>query len=67
MTTPRRDLTFGDLAIGDTFTWRNTAAIQHGPPGAPMTKATATRYEWPRGYGLAESHYPVRRIRRAAR
>jgi hypothetical protein len=61
---PRRGVTFGDLAIGDAFTWRDTAAIQHGRPGPPLRKATATRYEWARGYGLAEAHYPVRRIRR---
>jgi hypothetical protein len=62
----RRAATFGDLAIGDRFAWRDTADIQHGPPGPePMRKATATRYEWSRGYGLAESHYPVRRLRAA--
>lgn len=64
---PRRGVatTFGALAIGDRFEWRDTPAIQSGPPGPePMTKATATRYEWSRGYGTAEPHYPVRKIRR---
>jgi len=60
----RRDTTFGALSIGDTFEWRDTAEIQSGPPGPePMRKATATRYEWSRGYGEAEPHYPVRKIR----
>jgi len=55
--------TFGALTIGDRFEWRDTAEIQHGPPGPePMTKATATRYEWSRGYGIAEPHYPVRKV-----
>jgi hypothetical protein len=59
------DVTFGELAIGDTFEWRDTAAIQHGPNGPePMTKTTATRYAWSRGYGSAKPHYPVRKIRR---
>jgi hypothetical protein len=57
------DVTFGELAIGEAFEWRDTAEIQHGPPGPePMTKATATRYEWSKGYGTAEPHYPVRRV-----
>lgn len=61
--------TFGDLAIGDRFRWRNTPAIQHGPEAtlrtmAPLTKTTATRYEWSRGYGTAQPHYPVRKVRR---
>jgi hypothetical protein len=60
---PRRPaVTFGELAIGDRFEWRDTADIQHGPPGPePLRKATATRYEWSRGFGTAEPHYPVRR------
>lgn len=58
-------MTFGDLAIGDAFWWRDTAAIQHGPRGPePMTKVTATRYEWSRGFSTAEPHYPVQKIRR---
>lgn len=57
--------TFGALSIGDTFQWRDTAEIQHGPPGPePLTKTSPTRYEWSKGYGTAESHYPVRRVRR---
>lgn len=57
------DTTFGALAIGDTFEWRDTAEIQHGQPGPePMKKATTTRYEWSRGYGEAEPHYPVRKV-----
>jgi hypothetical protein len=56
--------TFGQLAIGDTFWWRDTKAIQHGPRGPElMTKTTATRYEWSKGYGIAEPHYPVTKIR----
>jgi hypothetical protein len=63
-----RDVTFGNLAIGDTFEWRDTAEIQHGPPGPePMVKATATRYEWSRGFGTAEAHYPVRKMRTRAK
>jgi len=62
-TTRRRDqqaTTFGALAIGASFTWRDTPAIQHGPPGPePLRKASAVRYEWSRGYGTAEPHYPV--------
>jgi hypothetical protein len=51
--------TFGQLAIGDRFWWRDTKAIQHGPRGSePMTKATATRYEWAKGSGTAAPHYP---------
>lgn len=43
----KRNVTFGDLAIGGTFEWRDTAEIQHGPTGpTPMTKATATHYEF---------------------
>jgi hypothetical protein len=61
----RRGLTFGDLAIGELFEWRDTKEIQSGPPGPePMVKATAIRYEWSKGYGTAEAHYPVRRERR---
>jgi len=60
--------TFGALAIGDTFWWRDTKAIQHGPRGPePMTKATATRYAWSKGSGSAEAHYPVTKSRRKAR
>jgi hypothetical protein len=60
-----RHLTFGDLAIGELFEWRDTKEIQSGPPGPePMVKATAIRYEWSKGYGTAEAHYPVRRVRR---
>jgi hypothetical protein len=59
-----RHETFGDLVIGDTFEWRDTAEIQHGPPGPePMVKAAATRYEWSKGYGTAEPHYPVTKVR----
>jgi len=55
--------TFGRLGIGRTFWWRNTPAIQHGPRGPePMRKTSATRYDWSRGYGHAEPHYPVWRI-----
>jgi hypothetical protein len=40
-----RNTTFGELAIGDTFEWRDTKAIQSGPPGPePMVKGTATGY-----------------------
>jgi hypothetical protein len=60
-----RHLTFGDLAIGELFEWRDTKEIQSGPPGPePMVKATDTRYEWSKGYGTAEAHYPVRTVRR---
>ena len=63
MTSRAGATTFGRLAIGDRFEWRDTKEIQHGPPGPePMTKTTATRYDWSRGYGTAESHYPVRKI-----
>ena len=59
-----RDSTFGALAIGDTFEWRDTAEIQHGPPGPePMKKTSPTHYGWSRGVGTAEPHYPVRKIR----
>jgi hypothetical protein len=59
-----RNVTFGELAIGDVFWWRDTAEIKSGPRGhEPMRKASATRYEWSRGYGTAEPHYPVQRIR----
>lgn len=61
----RADVTFGELAIGDPFAWRDTPEIQHGPPGPePLTKTSATRYDWSRGYGTAEPHYPVRRLPR---
>lgn len=56
--------TFGRLAIGDTFWWRDTKEIQHGPRGPePMQKITAEKYQWSKGYGTAEPHYPVTRIR----
>lgn len=58
--------TFGALAIGDRFQWRDTDEIQHGGPGPEMTKTAAKRYEWLKGYGTAEPHYPVRRLRRRA-
>lgn len=65
MVKPTDRTTFGALAIGDRFKWRDTAEIKSGPPGPePMVKATATRYEWSRGYGTAEPHYPVRKVGR---
>jgi len=59
-----RATTFGALAIGDVFWWRDTPEIQHGPRGPePMRKTTTDRYEWSRGYGTAEPHDPVERAR----
>jgi len=41
----RHDVTFGELAIGEAFAWRDTAEIQHGPPGPePMTKVDDAHY-----------------------
>lgn len=49
--------TFGELAIGEVFTW--PAPI---PPGGPITKVSETRYEWSGGYGTAEAFYRVERF-----
>jgi len=55
--------TFGALAVGDFFEWRDTVDIKSGPPGPePLQKTSSTRYEWSRGFGTAEPHYPVRRL-----
>lgn len=63
------DLTFGELAIGDTFGWP-----EHPPGVQPLTKVDAAHYEFlihgtgPRkASGTAEPHYPVRRARAARR
>jgi hypothetical protein len=48
-------LTFGELAEGELFHWP-------GLPGPePMVKASATRYEWSRGFGTAQAFYRVER------
>lgn len=50
-------LTFGELAIGESFYW--PPPIPRGPE--PMVKSGDDRYEWSRGYGTAESFYRVER------
>jgi hypothetical protein len=50
--------TFGELAIGELFDW--PPPIPRGPE--PMIKTSETRYEWSRGYGLAEAFYRVERV-----
>jgi hypothetical protein len=67
-------LTFGELAIGEAFTW--PPPLPRGP--GPITKTDATHYEflihggraldgqWPdgtpkKGYGTAEAFYRVER------
>ncbi len=51
-------LTFRELAIGEQFWW--PAPIPRGPE--PMTKVSATRYQWSRGTGTAEDFYRVERL-----
>jgi hypothetical protein len=52
-------LTFGELAIGETFEW--PPPIPKGPE--PMVKSGDDRYQWSRGYGTAEPFYRVERVR----
>jgi hypothetical protein len=58
--------TFGELAIGELFYHAKPVKQMPGahwpPPRGPlMTKASATRYQWDRGYGHAEDYYRVER------
>jgi hypothetical protein len=47
--------TFGELAIGECFTWPPPM-----PRGSePIVKVDATHYAWSRGRGTAESFYRV--------
>jgi len=50
-------LTFGELAIGECFTW--APPIPRGPE--PIVKTAEDRYAWSRGYGTAEDFYRVER------
>ncbi len=65
-------MTFGDLAIGDTFEWLGGWQPPKGRPRRPpITKVDDQHYEFLihgtgplTARGTAEPQYPVRRIRR---
>ena len=50
-------LTFGELAIGETFEW--AAPTPRGPE--PMRKFSDDTYGWSKGVGTAEGYYRVER------
>lgn len=50
-------LTFGELAVGERFTW--PAPIPRGTE--PLVKVSQVRYEWSRGFGAAATFYRVER------
>jgi len=53
-------LTFGELAIGECFTWpAGPGKIPRGTE--PIVKTAENRYEWSRGFGTAEDFYRVER------